>query len=174
MGLDTNLNESGSRLSIRDANIEALDVVRFEIEEKDLSSCLPAAALLNISNLDIVCFQQHPGMSSGPPVATSWVFLRELRTLVVTSLPTILREPKADQGRLMERLTYLSTWPVVMAERGRQMLQGTCQARLAKIGLILHDTPDVGFWADELIYAAAGLDQSRTALLRKGDRQNAT
>ena len=33
------------------------DVVRFEIEEKELSSYLRAADFLNISNVDIVCLQ---------------------------------------------------------------------------------------------------------------------
>src|SRR5450756_314290 len=45
----------------------------------------------------------------------------------------------------MEGLIPLSTRLVVMAERGRQMLQGIYQAPPGKIDLIPHGIPDVGF-----------------------------
>src|SRR5207244_4021268 len=52
---------------------------------------------------------------------------------------------KADQRRVMHELVALSTRLVVMAERGRQMLQEIYQAPPAKIDLIPHGVPDVGF-----------------------------
>ena len=48
------------------------EVVRFEIEEQDLSSYLRAADFLNISNVDIVCLQHEFGIYGGPLAATSW------------------------------------------------------------------------------------------------------
>ena len=42
------------------------EVVRFEIEEQDLSSYLRAADFLNISNVDIVCLQHEFGIYGGP------------------------------------------------------------------------------------------------------------
>src|ERR1017187_2128393 len=42
------------------------DVVRFEIEEQDVSSYLRAADFLNISNVDIVCLQHEFGIYGGP------------------------------------------------------------------------------------------------------------
>jgi glycosyltransferase involved in cell wall biosynthesis len=121
------------------------EVVRFEIEEQDLSSYLRAADFLNISNVDIVCLQHEFGIFGGPAGGHILALLRELRMPVVTTLHTILREPKADQRRVMEGLISLSTRLVVMAERGRQMLQGIYQAPPAKIDLIPHGIPDVGF-----------------------------
>ena len=41
------------------------EVVRFEIEEQDLSSYLRAADFLNISNVDIVCLQHEFGIFGG-------------------------------------------------------------------------------------------------------------
>ena len=38
------------------------EVVRFEIEEQDLSSYLRAADFLNISNVDVVCLQHEFGI----------------------------------------------------------------------------------------------------------------
>ena len=121
------------------------EVVRFEIEEQDLSSYLRAADFLNISDVDIVCLQHEFGIFGGPAGGHILALLRELRMPVVITLHTILREPKADQRRVMHELVALSTRLVVMAERGRQMLQEIYQAPPAKIDLIPHGIPDVGF-----------------------------
>jgi len=121
------------------------EVVRFEIEEQDLSSYLCAADFLNISNVDIVCLQHEFGIFGGPAGGHILALLRELRMPVVTTLHTVLREPKPDQRRVMDGIISLSTRLVVMAERGRQMLQEIYQAPPAKIDLIPHGIPDVGF-----------------------------
>src|SRR5690242_13647944 len=121
------------------------DVVRFEVEEQDLSSYLRAADFLNISNVDVVCLQHEFGIYGGPAGGHILALLRGLRMPVVTTLHTVLREPKADQRRVMQELVSLSTRLVVMAERGRQMLQEINQAPSAKIDLIPHGIPDVGF-----------------------------
>jgi len=55
------------------------DVVRFEIEEQDLSSYLRAADFLNISNVDIVCLQHEFGIYGGPAGGHILALLRELR-----------------------------------------------------------------------------------------------
>jgi glycosyltransferase involved in cell wall biosynthesis len=119
--------------------------VRFEIEEQDLSSYLRAADFLNISNVDIVCLQHEFGIFGGPAGGHILAFLRELRMPVVTTLHTVLSEPRVDQRRVMQELISLSTRLVVMAERGRQMLKEVYNAPLAKIDLIPHGIPDVGF-----------------------------
>ena len=121
------------------------DVVRFEIEEQDVSSYLRAADFLNISNVDIVCLQHEFGIYGGPAGAYILALLRELRMPIVTTLHTVLRDPSVEQRRVMEGLVSLSTRLVVMAERGRQMLQDIYQAPPAKIDLIPHGIPDVGF-----------------------------
>lgn len=121
------------------------DVVRFEIEEQDLSSYLRAADFLNISNVDVVCLQHEFGIFGGPVGGYILAFLRELRMPVVTTLHTVLREPRADQRRVMQELLSLSTRVVVMAERGQKMLQEIYSAPAAKIDLIAHGIPDVGF-----------------------------
>ncbi len=121
------------------------EVVRFEIEEQDLSSYLRAADFLNISNVDVVCLQHEFGIFGGRAGGHILALLRELRMPVVTTLHTVLREPMADQRRVMQELISLSTRLVIMAERGRQMLQDVYQAPPAKIDLIPHGIPDVGF-----------------------------
>jgi glycosyltransferase involved in cell wall biosynthesis len=121
------------------------EVVRFEIEEQDLSSYLRAADYLNIGNVDIVCLQHEFGIYGGLAGGHILAFLRELRMPVVTTLHTVLREPRSDQRRVMQELIALSTRLVVMADRGRQMLHSIYGAPAEKIDLIAHGIPDVGF-----------------------------
>ena len=119
--------------------------VRFEIEEQDLRSYLRAADFLNISNADVVCVQHEFGIFGGPSGSHLLALLRELRMPIVTTLHTILGEPNPEQRRVMQELIARSTRVVVMAERGRRMLQEIYQAPLAKIDLIPHGIPDIPF-----------------------------
>jgi glycosyltransferase involved in cell wall biosynthesis len=121
------------------------DVVRFEIEEQDLSSYQRAADFLNIGNVDVVCVQHEFGIFGGPSGGHLLALLRELRMPIVTTLHTLLREPNSEQRRVMQELITRSTRLVVMAERGRQMLQDVFQASPAKIDLIPHGIPDIPF-----------------------------
>src|SRR6266576_4929425 len=102
--------------------------VRFELTEKEIDSYRRAADFLNINNVDVVCLQHEYGIFGGPAGGHILALLRELRMPVVTTLHTVLRESKGDQRRVMQELVSLSTRLVVMAERGRQMLQQHYQA----------------------------------------------
>src|SRR5258707_12540259 len=77
------------------------EVVRFEIEEQDLSSYLRAADFLNISDVDIVCLQHEFGIFGGTAGGHILALLRQLERPVGITLLTIFREPKADQRRVM-------------------------------------------------------------------------
>jgi len=121
------------------------ELVRFEIEEQDLSSYLRAADFLNISNVDVVCLQHEFGIYGGTSGGHILAMLRDLRMPIVTTFHTVLQEPKADQRRVMRELISLSTRVVVMAERGRHMLQEIYQTPPGKIDLIPHGIPDVAF-----------------------------
>ena len=89
--------------------------------------------------------QHEFGIFGGPAGSHVLALLRELRMPVVTTLHTLLREPNPDQRRVMQELIARSTRLVVMAERGRQMLQEIYQAPPAKIDLIPHGIPDIPF-----------------------------
>ena len=127
------------------AGYEYPEVVRFEIEEQDLSSYLRAADFLNISEVDIVCLQHEFGIFGGPAGGYILAFLRALRMPIVTTLHTVLLDPRPDQRRVMQEIITLSARVVVMAERGRKMLQEVYEAPPGKIDLIAHGIPDVGF-----------------------------
>jgi len=121
------------------------DVVRFEIDEQDLASYQRAADFLNIGNVDIVCVQHEFGIYGGPAGRDLLALLRGLKMPVVTTLHTVLAEPNPDQRRVMQELIARSTRLVVMAERGRKMLEEIYQAPPAKIDLIPHGIHDIPF-----------------------------
>src|SRR5206468_5806849 len=121
------------------------EVVRFEIEEQDLSSYQRAADFLNIGNVDIVCLQHEFGIFGGHAGSHVLALLRELKMPVVTTLHTVLREPNSEQRRVTQELVSRSTRLIVMTQRGRDMLQQVYQAPPGKIDLIPHGIPDIPF-----------------------------
>jgi glycosyltransferase involved in cell wall biosynthesis len=129
----------------REGGYDYPDVVRFEVEEQDLSSYQRAADFLNISNVDIVCLQHEFGIFGGPAGSHLLALLRGLKMPVVTTHHTVLREPNSEQRRVMQELITRSTRLVVMADRGRQMLQDIYQAPPGKIDVIPHGIPNIPF-----------------------------
>jgi glycosyltransferase involved in cell wall biosynthesis len=129
----------------RAARYEYPEVVRFEIEEQDLSSYVRAADFLNIGNVDIVCLQHEFGIYGGAAGSHILALLRELRMPVVTTLHTVLREPTPDQRRVTRELLSLSARVVVMTDCGREILEQSYQESSGKIDVIPHGIPDVGF-----------------------------
>src|SRR5438132_7493103 len=121
------------------------EVVRFEVEEQDLPSYLRAADFLNISNVDVVCLQHEFGILGGPAGSHILALLRDLKMPVVTTLHTILRQPNAEERRVMQELIARSTRLVIMTQRGGQFLREIYQAPEAKFDLIPHGIPDMPF-----------------------------
>src|SRR5271154_1043804 len=119
--------------------------VRFEIAEQDQPSYLRAADFLNITDVDVVCVEHEFGIFGGPAGSHLLALLRELQMPIVTTLHTILREPNADQRRVMRELIRVSTRLVVMSERGGEFLRDIYRAPAAKIDLIPHGVPDMPF-----------------------------
>jgi glycosyltransferase involved in cell wall biosynthesis len=119
--------------------------VRFELAQNDLDSYRAAADFLNISNIDLVCLQHEYGIFGGPAGSHVLGLIRQLRMPVVTTLHTILKEPDANQRRVMEELVELSDRLVVMSDRGAQFLVEVYGAPESKIDRIPHGVPDVPF-----------------------------
>ncbi len=119
--------------------------VRFEIAERELDSYRRAAEFLNINNVEIVSLQHEFGIYGGAAGSHILEFLREVRMPVVTTLHTVLRDPNPDQREVMKQLDALSQRFIVMAERGRQMLETVYGIAPEKIDLIPHGVIDIPF-----------------------------
>ncbi len=119
--------------------------VRFELAEKDLESYRRAADFLNINNVDLVCLQHEYGIYGGRAGSHVLALLRELNMPVVTTFHTVLREPDAEQQRVLEQVAALSDRLVVMSERGKDFLQNIYHVPAEKIDFIPHGIPDLPF-----------------------------
>jgi glycosyltransferase involved in cell wall biosynthesis len=136
IALPVNDNESGYAYPSR---------VRFELAEKDIDSYRRAADFLNINSVDLVSLQFEYGIFGGRAGSHILALLRELRMPVVTTLHTILREPDAQQRRVMEEVAALSDRVVVMSERGATFLREIYRVSSRKIDVIAHGIPDLPF-----------------------------
>ncbi len=117
--------------------------VTFDFAQQELDSYRRAADYLNFSNADVVCLQHEYGIYGGPAGRHILALLRDLQMPVVTTLHTVLREPSADQLRVMRELAELSTRLVVMSQRGRDFLLEVYGVPAQKIDVIVHGIPDM-------------------------------
>jgi len=119
--------------------------VRFEMAEQEQDSYRRAAQFLNLNNVEVVSVQHEFGIYGGPSGSHLLTFLREVHMPVVTTLHTVLRDPNDDQRAVMKELDALSNRFIVMAERGRYLLETVYHVAPEKIDLIPHGVIDMPF-----------------------------
>jgi glycosyltransferase involved in cell wall biosynthesis len=116
--------------------------VSFTIRQNEPMDYLEAARRINGSTPDVVCVQHEFGIFGGPAGEHLIKLLDALACPVVTALHTVLEKPNGDQRRVFDRLIERSASLIVMAERGRTMLQDVWKVPEAKIVVIPHGAPD--------------------------------
>jgi len=141
--------------------------VRFEIEENEIASYRRAAEFLNINNVEVVSVQHEFGIYGGPAGSHLLELLRELRMPVVTTLHTVLQQPSAEQRAVMMELDALSNRFIVMAERGRHLLETVYGVAPGKIDLIPHGVIDMPFMDSNFYKDEFGVE-GKTVLLTFG------
>jgi glycosyltransferase involved in cell wall biosynthesis len=117
------------------------DRVRFEIAESDLASYRRGTDFLNVGGFDVLCLQHEYGIFGGKAGSHVLALLREVRMPIVTTLHTILSEPTAEQRRVMDEITRLSSRLIVMSHRGCELLRQVHAVPADKIDLIPHGIP---------------------------------
>jgi glycosyltransferase involved in cell wall biosynthesis len=140
--------------------------VQFEITENDLSSYKAAADFLNSGHVDLVCLQHEYGIFGGKAGGHILRLLQHLKTPLVTTLHTVLREPDIDQLIVMREIAARSNRLIVMSEHSSRFLQDVFGVSREKIDLIPHGIPDMPF-----VHAASHKDSStegKTVLLTFG------
>jgi glycosyltransferase involved in cell wall biosynthesis len=119
--------------------------VRWSLAQDDVTSYQEAVAFLNFNNIDMVCLQHEYGIFGGPAGSHILHLLRGLKMPVVTTLHTLLREPDAEQLRVMEEIAELSDRLIVMSQLSSQFLQEIFKVPSSKIDMVPHGVRDLPF-----------------------------
>jgi glycosyltransferase involved in cell wall biosynthesis len=122
--------------------------VAIEIQRNHLPDYQRAADFINLSNTDIVSLQHEFGLYGGLAGEYLFSLMDRIRKPIITTLHTIIREPKPDYRRSMEKLIHYSHKLVVMTEMSREILKDVYGVPDEKIELIYHGVPDVPFIDD--------------------------
>ena len=151
----------------REEGYEYPERVRFEIEEGDRESYRRAAEFLNINNVEVVSVQHEFGIYGGEAGSHVLELLERVRMPVVTTLHTVLQRPNADQRFVMKRLDELSARFIVMAERGRNLLEEVYGVAREKVDVIPHGVIDMPFMDSDFYKDEFGVP-GKTVLLTFG------
>ncbi|MGA8876494.1 MAG: glycosyltransferase [Candidatus Korobacteraceae bacterium] len=119
--------------------------VQFEKTENDVSSYKRAADFLNSSHIDLVCLQHEYGIFGRKAGGHILGLLQRLKTPLVTTLHTVLREPDRNQLIVMQEIAARSDRLIVMSEHSSRFLQNVFGVPQEKIDLISHGIPDMPF-----------------------------
>lgn len=141
--------------------------VRFEFEEKEIDSYRRAAEFLNINNVEVLSVQHEFGIYGGRAGSHLLELLRGVRMPVVTTLHTVLKEPSHDQREVMTQLDMLSNRFIVMADRGRHLLETVYGISPDKIDLIPHGVIDIPFMDSNFYKDEFGVE-GKTVMLTFG------
>ncbi|WP_010185342.1 glycosyltransferase family 4 protein [Sphingomonas sp. PAMC 26605] len=115
------------------------------IPEQDRMQYLEAAREIEASGAQALWLQHEYGIYGGAAGEHILALLERVSMPVIVTLHTILEKPNADQRRVMEGLLRRASRVVVMAERGREILERVYGASGRSIVMIPHGVPDREF-----------------------------
>lgn len=113
-----------------------------QIGQNDLADYRAAARRINESGAQVVNVQHEYGIFGGPAGAHLLQLLERVDLPVVVTLHTVLQNPNAEQRAVIEGLARRASRLIVMAEKGRHMLEQVHGIAPAKIAVVPHGVPD--------------------------------
>ena len=112
------------------------------IAQDELASYQAAARRINRSGADVVCVQHEYGIFGGPAGAHLLKLLDRVDAPVVVTLHTVLEDPDPDQRAVIEALMRRASKLIVMAEKGREILERVHHVAADRIAVVPHGVPD--------------------------------
>ena len=141
-----NTNPSSFEVIAMNNGLESYDYpkeVVFEVQKDKLLDYQNASEFINSSDADIVCLQHEFGLFGGNAGDYLSTLISHIRKPIVTSLHTVIKEPKEEYRKSMEELIFYSDKLIVMSQMGEKILRGVYQVPDKKIEMIYHGVPDV-------------------------------
>jgi glycosyltransferase involved in cell wall biosynthesis len=142
-------------------------VVLRQIDDQKPDEYAQAATFLNAGRFEVVCLQHEFGIFGGESGSHIMTLLSSLTMPIVTTLHTVLAEPSPSQRRVLSRIVAVSTAVIVMAEKGRELLQSAYGVPADKIKVIPHGIPDSAFVEPDSVKARRGFN-GRSVILTFG------
>ena len=139
-------------------------VVRLQINDAKLDDYARAADFLNRKQFDLVCLQHEFGIFGGEAGSHITELLSRLTMPVVTTLHTILADPKPVQRRVLNSVIDASSKVIVMAEKGRELLRTIYDVSADRIEVIPHGIPDSAFVEPDAAKAKLGFGRKAIIL----------
>ncbi len=141
--------------------------VCLSVREDRIQDYRRAAAVLNARGYDAVCLQHEFGIFGGEAGADVMALLTPLAMPIVTTLHTVLAEPSTAQHDVICQIVERSAKVIVMAEKGRELLQTVYRTPADKIEVIPHGIPESVFCEPDEAKARHGF-QGKTVILTFG------
>jgi glycosyltransferase involved in cell wall biosynthesis len=163
--------------AVRDSRIVALDPgtaeapypaeVRHQIRRDVFADYARAARAIDAESVGAVSVQHEYGIWGGPDGAWVLDFVRALRTPVVSTLHTVLRQPSPNQRLVLHELVGASAATVVMSSSAADLLRRTYGVKSSRVQIIPHGVPDLPFVDADSVKPQLGLE-GRTVILSFG------
>jgi glycosyltransferase involved in cell wall biosynthesis len=141
--------------------------VRGVIRASRLEDYVAAAELINESRAGAVSLQHEYGIFGGRTGRYVLTLLERLEKPVVTTLHTVLVDPKPMQREVVIKVCERSAAVVVQARKAAEFLTGLYGIKGEKVHVIHHGTPDVPF-ADTARFKKAVDAENRKIVLTFG------
>jgi glycosyltransferase involved in cell wall biosynthesis len=141
--------------------------VQLQINDQILGEYKRAAEFLNEGHFDVLCLQHEFGIFGGEAGNHIMAMLSRVTMPIVTTLHTVLAEPKPMQRDAMNGIIGASSTLIVMAEKGRELLGSVYDVPAGKIEIIPHGIPDSAFAEPDSAKAKLGF-ADKTVILTFG------
>src|SRR5882757_4247703 len=138
--------------------------VTLSIPDQDRLAYIDAARAIETSGATAIWLQHEYGIFGGSAGEHILALLDRVSLPVIVTLHTILEKPNADERRVMEGLLRRANKVIVMAERGREILERVHGASARRITMIPHGVPDRDFIDPDRLKARFGWEGRQTVL----------
>lgn len=138
--------------------------VTLAIPEKERMAYIDAARAIEASGAQAIWLQHEYGIFGGAAGEHILALLDRVSIPVIVTLHTVLEKPSADERRVMEALLRRAARVVVMAERGREILQRVYGATGRNVVMIPHGVPDRDFVEPDTLKGRFGWEGRKVVL----------
>ncbi len=164
---EPNIDRTIVAMNDRREGYEYPDTVKFQISQDKLNEYRLAADFLNLRNPAVICLQHEYGIFGGQRGSFIIELAQNLKSPLFTTLHTVLREPSAEERKIIIQLSELSASLVVMSEHAAGFLRDIYDVPERKITVIHHGIPDVPFLDPDPCKSKLGADD-KTVILTFG------